>query len=56
LGSFHVTSTPEGDNLVRKAGFQLLEGKSKASGRIAYTFPLDEEGIEHLKAISRRKI
>lgn len=53
---YTVTSTPEGDNLVRKAGFQLMEGKSKASGRIAYTFPLDEEGIEHLKAISRRKI
>lgn len=51
---YTVTATPEGDNLVRKAGFQLLEGKSKAKGRIAHKYILDEEGIEHMKELSRR--
>jgi hypothetical protein len=53
---FTVTATSEGDNLVKKLGFQLMSGKSKASGRIAYRFDLDEKGIEHLKAISRRRV
>src|SRR5450755_2743683 len=51
---YTVTATPEGDNIVRKAGFKLMEGKSKAPGRIAYKFSLDEEGIEHMKEITRR--
>jgi predicted DNA-binding transcriptional regulator AlpA len=50
-----VTTTPEGDNLAKKLGFQLMEGKSKVPGRIAYRATLDEEGIEQLKRISRRK-
>jgi hypothetical protein len=51
---YTVTATPEGDNLVRKAGFQLIKGKSKAAGRIAYKFDLDIEGLEKLKVVSRR--
>lgn len=46
---YTVTATPEGDKLVRKAGFTLLEGKSLAPGRVAYVFSLDEQGIEQLK-------
>lgn len=46
---YTVTATPEGDNLVRKADFTLLEGKSLAPGRVAYIFPLDTQGIERLK-------
>lgn len=50
---YTVTATPEGDSLVRKLGFTLLEGKSKAPGRVAYMFHLDEQGLEHLKAIAK---
>lgn len=55
---YTVTATPEGDNLARKFGFTLLEGKSIAPGRIAYVLPLDEAGIEILKrhAQASRKI
>jgi Helix-turn-helix domain len=53
---YTVTSTKEGDNLVRKAGFQLMEGKSIAPGRIAYMFPVDEQGIERLRALSGREV
>lgn len=52
---YTVTATPEGDNLVRKLGFRLMQGKSLASGRIAYEFQLDEQGIEQLKQLSRRE-
>jgi len=51
---YTVTATPEGDNLVRKLGFHLMQGKSHAPGRIAYMFRLDEKGIEQLKQLSRR--
>lgn len=51
---YTVTATPEGDNLVRKLGFQLMQGKSLASSRIAYMFKLDEKSIEQLKELSRR--
>lgn len=50
---YTVTATPAGDNLVREAGFQLMEGKSLAPGRVAYQFALDEQGIEKLKQHSR---
>jgi|SRR5579885_673718 hypothetical protein len=50
---YTVTATPEGDNLVRELGFRLLEGKSKKLGRIAYVFPLDEQGKERLKNIAK---
>ncbi len=53
---YTVTSTKEGDNLVRKAGFRLLEGKSIAPGRIAYEFPLNEQGIERLQQLSGRGV
>jgi predicted DNA-binding transcriptional regulator AlpA len=53
---YTVTTTPEGDNLVRKLGFQLMPGKSLASSRIAYMFKLDEKGLEQMKEISRRGV
>lgn len=54
---YTVTATPEGDRLVQGAGFHLLEGKSRKPGRIAYIFPLDEEGrarLKYLASINRR--
>jgi predicted DNA-binding transcriptional regulator AlpA len=53
---YTVTATPEGDHLVKKLGFQLLEGKSLAPGRIAYIFKLDENGIGYLRELTRRGI
>lgn len=50
---YTVTATPEGDNLVNHIGFQLMPGKSLAPGRVAYVFPLDEQGIERLKERAR---
>lgn len=51
---YTVSATPEGDHLVRKLGFQLMQGKSLASSRLAYMFKLDQKGIEQLKELSRR--
>lgn len=51
---YTVTATKEGDRLVKKAGFHLMEGKSLAPGRTAYEFELDETGIERLKEFTRR--
>lgn len=52
---YTVTATPEGDNLVNEAGFQIMEGKSQAPSRIAYEFDVStKEGIEQLKRQSRR--
>lgn len=51
---YTVTATAEGDNLVREVGFKLLEGKSIAPGRIAYEYPMDDEGLARLKYLSRR--
>src|SRR5712692_9908259 len=53
---YTVTATVEGDNLTQKVGFRLLEGKSIAPGRTAYEYTLDEEGIEHLRDLSRRGV
>lgn len=53
---YTVTATPEGDNLVRKLGFHLMQGKSLVPGRIAYEFQLDKKGIEQLKQLSRRGV
>ena len=50
-----VATTLEGDTLLQKLGFRLLEGKSIAPGRAAYDYPLDREGIEGLRAHTRRK-
>jgi hypothetical protein len=51
---YTVTATKEGDALVRKAGFHLMQGKSQADGRTAYLFELDETGIQRMKEFSRR--
>ena len=53
---FTVTATKEGDELVRDAGFHLMEGKSQAPGRIAYELPLDESALVQLKRYSRRGV
>jgi predicted DNA-binding transcriptional regulator AlpA len=53
---YTVTATPEGDNLVRKAGFKPMEGKSIVPGRTAYEYPMDEKGIAHLREFSRREV
>ncbi len=52
---YTVTATKEGDQLVRKTGFQLMPGKSIAPGRLAYQFPIDEAGIERLRHLTGRK-
>lgn len=51
---YTVSATKEGDNLVRKADFRLIKGKSIAPGRLAYNFPLDEQGIKRLQELSGR--
>lgn len=51
---YTVTTTVEGDNLVKKLGFSPIPGKSIAPGRIAYQYVLDQPGIEHLQEMSRR--
>lgn len=51
---YTVTSTKEGDDLVKKLGFRPLEGKSMVSGRTAYQYVLDEEGIQHLRMFNHR--
>lgn len=51
---YTVTASQEGDHLVKKLGFHLMEGKSIVPGRTAYEFDLDEVGKQRLKEISRR--
>ena len=53
---YTVTATPEGDNIVNKLGFHLMDRKSLVPGRIAYEFTLDDQGIERLKRRSRREV
>jgi predicted DNA-binding transcriptional regulator AlpA len=52
---YTVTTTREGDQLVRKLGFQKMENKSLVKGRIAYQYKIDEKAIEHLEELSGRK-
>ncbi len=52
---YTVTTTPEGDALVRRLGFHLMEGKSISPGRVAYMFPLNKEGIHRLRTLTRRE-
>lgn len=54
--AYTVSATKEGDTIVRKADFRLMEGKSVAPGRLAYEFPLDKQGIEHLQLLSGRGV
>ena len=51
---YTVTAKQEGDRLVRHLGFQKMEGKSLAQGRVAYSYTLDEKGIHRLHELSRR--
>ena len=52
---YTVTATVEGDQLVEKLGFQLMEGKSIAPGRTAYQYILDQDGMYHLQMYSHRR-
>lgn len=45
---FKVTASREGENLLKKAGFHLMQGKSQSPGRIAYEFELDERVLNTL--------
>lgn len=49
---YTVTASPDGDRIVRDVGFQLMEGKSQVKGRIAYQFPLDENGKARMAALA----
>jgi predicted DNA-binding transcriptional regulator AlpA len=53
---YTVTASVEGDQLVRKLGFGLMEGKSIAPGRTAYAYMVDEEGMNRLRELSRRDV
>lgn len=53
---YTVSATKEGDHLVRKAGFHVIEEKSIVPGRIAYEFPLNEQGIKRLRELSGREV
>jgi hypothetical protein len=52
---YTVTTTTEGDNLVKKLGFCEMTGKSIAPGRIAYKYALNSAGLEALQKYSRRR-
>jgi hypothetical protein len=51
---YTVTTTVEGDNVVRKLGFEAMEGKSIAPGRMAYQYKMNEDGLDRVYAFSRR--
>jgi hypothetical protein len=51
---YTVTSTTEGDELVKKLGFQPMEGKSFAPSRTAYQYLLDEVGVQRLRMFNHR--
>lgn len=54
---YTVTTTMEGDKLVRKLGWREMVGKSIAPGRIAYEYVLDPAGLETLqKKYNRRRL
>lgn len=53
---YTVTATQEGDHMVQHLGFKLMPGKSEVPGRTAYIYDLEEDGIERLKALSRRHL
>jgi predicted DNA-binding transcriptional regulator AlpA len=53
---YTVTASPEGDRVVRHAGFRLMPNKSIVPGRTAYEFPVDDVGMQKLREISRREI
>jgi hypothetical protein len=53
---YTVTSTKEGDGLVKKLGFRPMAGKSIVPSRTAYQYVLDEEGIQHLRMFNHRGI
>ncbi len=53
---YTVTSSKEGDRLVRRRGFHLMDGKSQVPARKAYVLPLDETGIKQLQSLSEREV
>jgi len=51
---YTVTSTEEGNNLVKKLGFRHLEKKSIVHSRSAYEYVLNEKGLQHLRMFNHR--
>lgn len=51
---YTVTTTIEGNNMVKKLGFCPMEDKSIAPGRIAYVFEVTSANLEQLRKYSRR--
>jgi hypothetical protein len=53
---YTVTSPQRRGDLVERWGFQRLEGKSIAPSRVAYVYPLDEEGVARLREVGREVV
>lgn len=53
---YTVTSTIEGDKLVKKMGFKFMEGKSLVPGRKAYQYSFNQESIAQLRTLSHRNL
>lgn len=49
---YTVTATPDGDRIVKKAGFQLMEDKSQQKGRVSYQLKLDEKGMAKMAELA----
>ena len=48
---YTVATTREGERLVQKWGFQLMQGKSLVASRVAYEYLFDRQGLRHLRAL-----
>ena len=53
---YTVTATQEGDNLVRKLGFSLMEEKSIAPERRAYVYPINPASLQRFRIYQRRAL
>ena len=53
---YTVTATPEGENLVRKLGFRLMEDKSIAPERVAYEYPIDADVLQRFRVFQHREM
>jgi MerR HTH family regulatory protein len=48
---YTLPGTKDGEKVLKKLGFQYMEGKSLIATRPAYVYPFNAEGIERLKRI-----
>lgn len=53
---YTVTAPRRRNDLVERWGFKRLEGKSIAKSRVAYVYPLDEEGVARLREVGREVV